>query len=159
MDFEQILNLFDLFWFESKIFNKHPFSSKEIAGAESRRRLRGRRMRGWESRSLLELELEELKGFMDLGFVFSEEDKGSSLASIVPGLNRIGKREEEEEERKFCSEISRPYLSEAWKAMEEEEDEEELKKSLMMKWKFPSNQMHMKVHLKWWAHVVASTVR
>lgn len=180
MDFEQVLNLFDSFWFEREIFNKHPlssnpqnpqpenqdrkplpeepfmvprlrtrsisedlssklsfmsnsnspdsvlfspklqtiFSSKDIAGAdsleisrkleierrpktESRRRLRGRRMKRSESRSLSELEFEELKGFMDLGFVFSEEDKGSSLASIVPGLNRLGKKEEEEEEEGF----------------------------------------------------------
>ncbi|CAK9327526.1 unnamed protein product [Citrullus colocynthis] len=238
MDFEQVLNLFDSFWFEREIFNKHPlssnpqnpqpenedrkplpeepfmvprlrtrsisedlssklsfmsnsnspdsvlfspklqtiFSSKDIAGAdsleisrkleierrpktESGRRLRGRRMKRSESRSLSELEFEELKGFMDLGFVFSEEDKGSSLASIVPGLNRLGKKEEEEEEeeRKLGGEISRPYLSEAWEAMEEEE--EELKKPLMMKWKFPSNQIDMKDNLKWWAHAVASTVR
>ncbi|XP_038895996.1 uncharacterized protein LOC120084174 [Benincasa hispida] len=239
MDFEQLLNLFDSFWFEHEIFNKHPFpsnpqnpqpenqdnslpkepfivprlrtrsisedlssklsfmsnsnspdsvlfspklqtifSSKDIAGAESpensrkvgierrpktesRRKLRGRRMRRSESRSLSELEFEELKGFMDLGFVFSEEDKGSSLASIVPGLNRLGKTEEEdieeEEERKLGGEISRPYLSEAWEAMEEEE--EELKNPLTMKWKFPSNQIDMKDNLKWWAHAVASTVR
>ncbi|KAA0057058.1 DUF1685 domain-containing protein [Cucumis melo var. makuwa] len=246
MDFEQLLNLFDSFWFERGVFNKHPFlsnlqpqiqdpdslpkesfiiprlptrsisedlssklsfmsssnspdsvlfspklqtifSSKDIAGAESpetsrkleierrpkteyRRRFRGRRTRRSESRSLSELEFEELKGFMDLGFVFSEEDKGSSLASIVPGLNRLGKKEEkeskeeeeeeEEEERKLGGEISRPYLSEAWEAMEEEEEKEELaKKPLMMKWRFPSNQIDMKDNLKWWAHAVASTVR
>ncbi|KGN65608.1 uncharacterized protein LOC105434498 [Cucumis sativus] len=165
------------------------FSSKDIAGAESpetshkveierrpkteyRRRLRGRRTRRSESRSLSELEFEELKGFMDLGFVFSEEDKGSSLASIVPGLNRLGKREEKgnkegeeeeeekEEERKLGGEISRPYLSEAWEAIAEEEEKEELlKRPLMMKWRFPSNQIDMKDNLKWWAHAVASTVR
>ena len=109
---------------------------------------------------------------MDLGFVFSEEDKGSSLASIVPGLNRLGKREEKgnkegeeeeeekEEERKLGGEISRPYLSEAWEAIAEEEEKEELlKRPLMMKWRFPSNQIDMKDNLKWWAHAVASTVR
>ncbi|KAK7265997.1 hypothetical protein RIF29_18635 [Crotalaria pallida] len=38
------------------------------------------------SKSLSDLEFEELKGFVDLGFVFSEEDKDSSLATIIPGL-------------------------------------------------------------------------
>ncbi|KAE8652866.1 hypothetical protein Csa_013039 [Cucumis sativus] len=85
-DFEQVLNLFDSFWFKRKIFNKHPFPSKEIAGAESRRKPRGRKTRGAENRSQLELEFEELKGFMDLGFVFSEEDKG--ITAIQPPVFR-----------------------------------------------------------------------
>ncbi|KAK6142336.1 hypothetical protein DH2020_022684 [Rehmannia glutinosa] len=43
------------------------------------------------SRSMSELELEELKGFMDLGFVFSdhEEEMDSRLVSIIPGLQTI----------------------------------------------------------------------
>ncbi|KAG6400542.1 hypothetical protein SASPL_137382 [Salvia splendens] len=49
--------------------------------------------RGGASKSLTELEVEELKGFMDLGFVFSDKDRDSNsrLASIIPGL--IGKGE------------------------------------------------------------------
>lgn len=239
MDVEQLLNLFDSFWFHREIFNKHPFSSnpqnphpenqnhspfqisptreaqpflrriptrsvsedlsfklsflsnsnpsspdsvlfspklqtilssKEIAGTESPERGNGkteskkkirayRRKRGAESKSLSELEFEELKGFMDLGFVFSEEDKDSSLAAIVPGLNRLRKKEEEEEEE--TESISRPYLSEAWEAMEKEE---EMKKPLMMmkmkmKLRIPGNEIDMKDDLKWWAHAVASNVR
>ncbi|XP_023520224.1 uncharacterized protein LOC111783529 [Cucurbita pepo subsp. pepo] len=234
MDVEQVLNLFDSFWFEREIFNKHPFptnpqnprpenqdldplensppeeafvpricprsisedlsskltfmsdssspdsvlfspklqtilSSQDMGGEEApeksrrvvirqkrkqRRRIGGRSIRGSESRSLSELEFEEVKGFMDLGFVFSEGDKSSSLAWIVPGLNRLGKRDEEEEE--LGGGISRPYLSEAWAAMEEEE---ELKKALVMKWRLPANEIDMKDNLKWWAHAVASTVR
>ena len=30
--------------------------------------------------------------------MFSEEDKDSSLASIIPGLQRLGKKEEEEDD-------------------------------------------------------------
>lgn len=95
---------------------------------------------------------------MDLGFVFSEEDKDSSLASIIPGLNRLKKKEHEEEEEGEEGEISRPYLSEAWEAMEKEN---ELKKPPLMEWSFPAlgNEIDMKDNLKWWAHTVASTVR
>ncbi|KAG6433037.1 hypothetical protein SASPL_104642 [Salvia splendens] len=48
--------------------------------------------RGGASKNLTELEVEELKGFMDLRFVFSDEDRDSNsrLASIIPGLMRKG---------------------------------------------------------------------
>ncbi|KAL5078496.1 hypothetical protein RYX36_006917, partial [Vicia faba] len=71
-----------------------------------------------ESKSLSDLEFEELKGFMDLGFVFSEEDKDSNLVSIIPGLQRFGKKDEEQEED-VCDEsmIQRPYLSEDWESI------------------------------------------
>lgn len=111
-----------------------------------------------ESKSLSDLEFEELKGFMDLGFVFSEEDKDSSLASIIPGLHRLGKKEEEDEED--CDELSvpRPYLSEAWEVYEFNRREKE---SPLVKWKIPAmnNETDIKDSLRWWAHTVASTVR
>lgn len=105
----------------------------------------GRRKKGGgcgRSKSLSELEFEELRGFMDLGFVFSEEDKDSSLALILPGLQRLQKKKagaeiysqintggshyqvmsnststaggggELQEEGNIN--ITRPYLSEAW---------------------------------------------
>ena len=44
------------------------------------------------SKSLTSLEFEELKVFMDLGFVFFEKDKDYlKLVSILPGLFRLGK--------------------------------------------------------------------
>ncbi|KAK7302979.1 hypothetical protein RJT34_13877 [Clitoria ternatea] len=108
-----------------------------------------------QSKSLSDLEFEELKGFMDLGFVFSEEDKDSSLASIIPGLQRLGKSDEEDED---CGEssIQRPYLSEAWKVHEKKKRENPL-----MNWKIPApnNEIDMKDSLRCWAHIVASTVR
>ncbi|GAU39883.1 hypothetical protein TSUD_69310 [Trifolium subterraneum] len=109
------------------------------------------------SKSLSDLEFEELKGFMDLGFVFSEEDKDSSLVEIIPGLQRLGKKNEEtEEEEKDESVVQRPYLSEAWEVYEWKKKEKPL-----MNWKVPSlnNEIDMKNSLRLWAHTVASTVR
>ncbi|KAJ1426148.1 hypothetical protein SESBI_10534 [Sesbania bispinosa] len=116
----------------------------------------GRRKR--ESKSLSDLEFEELKGFMDLGFVFSEEDKNSSLASIIPGLQRLGKKEEEAEEEDGYDEsvVPRPYLSEAWEVHDRRKKENPL-----MNWRVPAlnNETDMKDSLRLWAHTVASTVR
>lgn len=127
---------------------------------------RRRRRKGGESKSLSELEFEELKGFMDLGFVFSEEDRESSLASIIPGLQRLGKNDNEEKEEKEeeeesvvddGSEISRPYLSEAWEVF----DLMPKRENPLVNWKIPalSNEIGVKDSLRWWAHTVASTVR
>lgn len=115
-----------------------------------------RRRQKTASKSLSELEYEELKGFMDLGFVFSEEDKDSSLASIIPGLQRLGKKDEEEERLVDESKVSRPYLSEAWEVLDRKREENPL-----MEWRIPSlsNKIDMKDNLRWWAHTVASTVR
>ncbi|KAL9346499.1 hypothetical protein Peur_061352 [Populus x canadensis] len=104
------------------------------------------------SKSLSELEYEELKGFTDLGFVFSEEDKDSNLASIIPGLQRLGKQHEDETVLDEPT-VSRPYLSEAWEVQEQRMKEEPL-----MNWAIPalSNEIDMKDNLRWWAHTVAS---
>ncbi|KAL0398440.1 UNVERIFIED_CONTAM: hypothetical protein Sradi_2187300 [Sesamum radiatum] len=103
------------------------------------------------SKSLSELEFEELKGFMDLGFVFSEEDRESGLVEIIPGLQRLGTADPRKEEK------LRPYLSEAWEVLNRRREME----SPLMKWRFPavSNEIDMKDNLKWWAHTVASAVR
>ncbi|XP_048132314.1 uncharacterized protein LOC115733630 isoform X1 [Rhodamnia argentea] len=132
----------------------------------------GRAKRRSLSKSLSQLEFEELKGFTDLGFVFSEEDiDDSSLVSIIPGLQRLGKRikddgeedgdhhQEDGDEKESVGEsavIARPYLSEAWEWWEEKRKEDPL-----MNWKVPAlgNETDMRESLKWWAHTVASTVR
>ncbi|XVF87297.1 hypothetical protein PTKIN_Ptkin18bG0108300 [Pterospermum kingtungense] len=119
-------------------------------------RINARRKRGL-SKSLSDLEFEELKGFMDLGFVFSEEDnKDSRLVEIIPGLQRLGKKEGEEEETNKEAEVSRPYLSEAWEVAERRR-----KQNPLMNWKVPAlgNEIDIKDSLRWWAHTVASTVR
>lgn len=142
--------------------------SGETWTAAARRRRRGkRRGRSRESsRSLSELEFEELKGFMDLGFTFSDLEGDPRLMSIVPGLQRLGKRAagdgEPSAEGSSCasdevdeSAIPRPYLSEAWDAREEEEE------NMLRNWKIPpaADAVDLKDHLRFWAHAVASTVR
>nr|GEY02632.1 hypothetical protein [Tanacetum cinerariifolium] len=111
------------------------------------------------SKSLSELEFKEVKGFMDLGFVFSEKDQDPSLAEIIPGLQRLSKD---------VTTVRRPYLSEAW---EEEEDlhNKKLNKRIMdpkttlmmINWEVPcvKDENELKDNLKLWAHNVASIVR
>ncbi|CAN1166227.1 hypothetical protein LINPERPRIM_LOCUS34182 [Linum perenne] len=107
------------------------------------------------SKSLTSLEFEELKGFMDLGFVFSEEDKDSRLVTILPGLQRLGKTEQPP------AAVPRPYLSEAWAAKEERKKENKKKVvNPLMNLKVPiGNEVELKDSLRLWAHSVASAVR
>ncbi|XP_060174547.1 uncharacterized protein LOC132605408 [Lycium barbarum] len=84
-------------------------------------------------RTLGELELEEVKGFMDLGFIFRKEHISKRMISVIPGLQRLEEVVMSEDEEKICEdskansvngivaeeeddkrEIARPYLSEAW---------------------------------------------
>ena len=235
MDAEQVLNLFDSFWFNLKMSNEQPSSSsssseekpdlqiqedpsKPILSRSQTRHIRsmsdqlssaasfntpgsfspdivlgpklqpilsgraiedqenstetntrkdspkrvqfsggGRRRKGGVSKSLSDLEFDELKGFMDLGFVFSEEDKDSSLGSIIPGLHRLGKKDEEEKNHTFKeSEVPRPYLSEAWQVFDKRK-----KQVPLMNWRVParSSEIDMKDNLRCWAHTVASSFR
>lgn len=148
-------------------------ASVNKTGGEIKKRRRKQGRVGGNSKSLSELEFEELKGFMDLGFVFSEEDKNSNLVSIIPGLQRLGrtswssfeeeeKGEEEEEENEVKEvvevDVPRPYLSEAWDHV--------LNSKVgiiipVMDWRIPSlgNEMEVKDQLRIWAQTVASTVR
>ncbi|CAH9137918.1 unnamed protein product [Cuscuta epithymum] len=139
-----------------------PFRTTPEVKRGNRARRTGRRKgeSGWGSKSLSELEFKELTGFMDLGFEFSEEDVNSSLVEIIPGLQKLGKKEEEKEaseKNQNKSAKARPYLSEAWEVMGEEKKE---KKGLMY-WRIPSlsNEVVVKDSLKFWAHSVAAAVR
>ncbi|KNA16359.1 hypothetical protein SOVF_089490 [Spinacia oleracea] len=144
----------------------------------------GRRKKKGLSKSLSDLEFEELKGFIDLGFVFSEEDTDSSLASIIPGLHRLKNSsgntrvKEDDTYSPYASNhdindntknvetmndgcynsISRPYLSEAW---EVQVLEKKRRDNYMLNWRVPApdNQVEMKDYLKFWAHSVASAVK
>ncbi|GAB2214897.1 hypothetical protein Drorol1_Dr00019264 [Drosera rotundifolia] len=101
-------------------------------------------------KSLLDLENEELKGFMDLGFVFDEDYKESRLMTIVPGLRRHGNGDDNESIRR---DVPRPYLSEAWDEMEKRDD--------LTNWRYwdLSDDNKMKNRIKVWAHCVAASVR
>ncbi|KAI4332514.1 hypothetical protein L6164_017417 [Bauhinia variegata] len=142
---------------EDEITENQPQTHSELL---PEKKIASRRRKKSGSKSLSDLEFEELKGFMDLGFIFSEEDKDSSLASIIPGLQRLGKKNEEEEdehERDFDeSAIQRPYLSEAWEVLDRRKKEDPL-----LNWRIPAlnNETDIKNSLRWWAHAVASTVR
>ncbi|KAK7312882.1 hypothetical protein VNO77_37097 [Canavalia gladiata] len=122
-----------------------------------RRRRRRSLKKGRTSRSLSELEFEELKGFMDLGFVFSEEDKDSKLASLIPGLQRLGKEDAGQgDENESVISDDKPYLSEAWDVL----DQRKIRNPLV-NWRIPArgNEIDMKHNLRFWAHTVASIVR
>lgn len=136
----------------------------------------GRQRRRRRGRSMSELEFEEVKGLQDLGFTFSDAEVDAELASIVPGLLRR-KRSEEENSRATASAPTaattystrtaeavsddavaaprRPYLSEAW------DDEEEEVRRALRNWRIPpaGDGDQLKEHLRMWAHTVASAVR
>ncbi|KAJ9181604.1 hypothetical protein P3X46_009719 [Hevea brasiliensis] len=124
-------------------------------------------------RSLGELELEELKGFMDLGFIFKKENISPRMISVVPGLLRLGlyknkyntklitsevpeddddiqrERDKQEEEKG----VIRPYLSEAWLIKRPD--------SPLLNLRLPrvSAAVDMKKHHKFWARTVASVIQ
>ncbi|CAN4105638.1 unnamed protein product [Withania somnifera] len=135
--------------------------SKKVKG---RRREKRRRKKGL-NKSLSELEYEELKGFIDLGFEFSEEDVNSSLVDIIPGLQKLRKTRHSDDddqpkviffEKSHDQARARPYLSEAWEVLERKK-----RMNPLMNWKVPetSNEIDIKHSLKWWAHTVAASVK
>ncbi|XP_004487581.1 uncharacterized protein [Cicer arietinum] len=135
---------------------KEAFDTKKVSHHTQKTKLRKGKS---TSRSLSELEFKELKGFMDLGFVFAEEDKDSRLVSLIPGLQQLGKddsslnkKEHKIDENVIC----RPYLSEAWGLIEQTKEFNPL-----LNWRVPilGNEIDMKDNLKFWAHTVASIVR
>ena len=109
-------------------------------------------------RSSLELELEEVKGFMDLGFEFSKEHLSPRMMSVIPGLQRLEVVLQEDEERGEGGETEgdvrrRPYLSEAWLIKRPD--------SPLLNLRLPrvSAAADMKKHLRFWARTVASVIQ
>lgn len=116
-------------------------------------------------KSLGELELEELRGFMDLGFIFRKEHISKRMISVIPGLQRLEIVISEDDE-KVCKdsepilaeedddkrEIVRPYLSEAWLIKRPD--------SPFLNMRIPriSKASDMKKHLRHWAKTVANVV-
>lgn len=108
------------------------------------------------SRSLTDLEFEELKGFMDLGFVFSEEDKDSRLVKIIPGLQRNRRNEETGDDKDHEYKVSRPYLSEAWGVLDQTKVSNPL---IDWRLRIPNgSEIDMKDLIRVWAQSVASAV-
>ncbi|RAL44737.1 hypothetical protein DM860_003496 [Cuscuta australis] len=108
-------------------------------------------------KSFSDLEFEELKGFMDLGFDFPEDPADSRLVEIVPGLRKLMKKKNCGSRKENCSR-SRPYLSEAWESMNNEKGILKKKKN---EWGIPflRDESDMKASLRQWAFTVASTFR
>ncbi|KAM0933701.1 hypothetical protein DsansV1_C35g0231661 [Dioscorea sansibarensis] len=141
---------------------------KKTGNNSNKSKRRSYRRRGSSStKSLSDLEFEELKGFMDLGFTFSDAETDPRIMSIVPGLRRRVACDDERfgNERHRCDDddddddeggggggVVRPYLSEAWEVEEERR---------LRNWKIPApvEGVDMKDCLRLWAQAVASTVR
>ncbi|KAI9086365.1 hypothetical protein K1719_031819 [Acacia pycnantha] len=133
-----------------------------------RRQAKKRLEKSMSCKTLGELELEEVKGFMDLGFVFKKENISSRMMSVVPGLQRLAIRPNERgkqvidasetgedndmEPREKKKEIKRPYLSEAWLIKRPDSP------LLNMKISKLRSSADMKRLLRFWARSVASEI-
>lgn len=104
-------------------------------------------IKSWKS--LSDLEIEEVQGFMDLGFVFNKDEMNPSILNIIPGLQE--KRPEEKQEDEEPDRVRRPYLSEAWLVQRSDPP----KLNLVDR----GSAVDMKQQLKAWARTVASNVR
>ncbi|KAI9121977.1 hypothetical protein K1719_006666 [Acacia pycnantha] len=71
----------------------------------------------YELQNAGELELEEVKGFMDLGFIFKKENVCARMMNVVPGLQRLSMHHNNEDKELIDASkaisIKGPYLSEA----------------------------------------------
>lgn len=130
-------------------------------------------------KSLGELEVEEVKGFLDLGFRFDSQNLSPRMMSVVPGLQRLAGAQNSEiiqketidqvlassklddqelggggnEMRSESGVFRKPYLSEAWLIRRSD--------SPLLKLKIPRNSeaADLKKHLKQWARTVATVVQ
>lgn len=132
------------------------------SGADAIRRLQ----KSMSCKTLGDLELEEVKGFMDLGFIFKKEHLSPRMMSVVPGLQRLAHKnkqsskltndaevaKDDETEEGKEKRVVRPYLSEAWLINRPD--------SPLLNLKIPtaSTVDDMKKHIKLWARTVASVI-
>lgn len=116
-------------------------------------------------RSLMELELEEVKGFMDLGFRFNKECLSPRMMSVLPGLQRVKLHQvardgddddetDQQDDEDYEKRVMRPYLSEAWLIKRPD--------SPLLNFRMPrvtAAADDMKKHLRFWAKTVASEIQ
>lgn len=123
----------------------------------SRRSRGGRKNNKRENKS--DLEAEETKGFIDLGFVFTEEDLNTELPEIIPGLRKF--LCPEEQRKTESSVVPRPYLSEAWDFNSDKWSGRTEKDSMVIDFRMAKlcGEINMKDSLKWWARSVASNLK
>lgn len=141
------------------IRNRSDSSSSPSTQSCTSKNVRRRLHKTMSCKTLGELELEEVKGFMDLGFIFKKENLSPRMMSLVPGLQRLGEIKEavkddesEEEEGKEKRVVRRPYLSEAWFIKRSD--------SPLLNLRMPraSTADDMKKNIRFWARTVASAV-
>lgn len=97
------------------------------------------------TKSLSDLECEEVQGFKDLGFSFDKEDLSPTVINILPGLqekNHVNSNDDK---------VRRPYLSEAWQVQDPAPP--------IPNWVVKNSAEDMKTQIKFWARAVASNVR
>ncbi|CAN8313573.1 unnamed protein product [Cochlearia groenlandica] len=105
--------------------------------------------------TVLDLEAKETKGFIDLGFVFTEQDLDSELPEILPGL-RTFLHKEEQSKTEFL--VSRPYLSESWDFTRTRRDKDSMVyRDLGMA--TLCCETNMKDSIKWWARSIATNLK
>ncbi|KAH9311582.1 hypothetical protein KI387_026617, partial [Taxus chinensis] len=103
-----------------------------------------RRERQRATKSMTDLESDEVKGFMDLGFKFNMDNLNPHIVTMLPGLQRLG-GQGKTQTHLAPPPVSRPYLSEAWLIRRPD--------SPLLNLRMPSlhDGVDMKKHLKFWA--------
>ncbi|EOA36679.1 hypothetical protein CARUB_v10012027mg [Capsella rubella] len=135
-------------------------TSRTSRGGSQRSKRSGSTRRIGDNRERVsDLEAEEIKGFMDLGFVFTKEDLNSELPKILPGLRAFLCPEEHLE--KEPSVLPRPYLSEAWDVYDDKCSRLTEKDSTVIDFRMAKlrGEKNMKDSLKLWARSVASSLK
>ncbi|KAL1212829.1 hypothetical protein V5N11_019278 [Cardamine amara subsp. amara] len=137
------------------IDNDHTWRTR---GGSRRSRREGRRNKKRENKS--DLEAEETKGFIDLGFVFTEEDLNTELPEILPGLRKF-LCPEEKRKTEESSVVPSPYMSEAWDFNSDKWSGRTEKDSMVIDFRMAKlcGEMNMKDSLKWWARSIASNLK
>lgn len=104
------------------------------------------------SKSMTALEFDELQGFMDLGFHFSQDDLTPRIVSMFPAL-RYKFEEDGGSKQNLKTIVTKPSQSSVatWLVQRSA--------APLHPWQVPATSEDMKEHLKFWARAVASTVR
>lgn len=133
-----------------KTEHDHPQSPSPIST-----RKKSRLWKSMSCKTLMELELEEVRGFIDLGFNFRRENLSNHIINLIPGLQRIedkfdGINDDDDEDK----DVMWPYLSESWIIRRPD--------SPLLNLRMPTlccAEDMKKKHLKFWAQTVASAVQ
>ncbi|KAL1565982.1 hypothetical protein AAHA92_01643 [Salvia divinorum] len=105
-----------------------------------------------KSRSSVDLELQEVKGFMDLGFVFKKHNLSSHVISLIPGLQRIKSQDDQDFDEEREGKVM--MVPESWLV---NLPNSPLILSLRIS-RVCNDSDTVKKHLKDWARTVATTV-